>query len=365
MANGKWDDDNPSPWGSGSSGGPKKQPPQNNQPDLDELLKKSQDKLKDMFSGGGNPKGFVLLALGAAALWLATGIYMVDKDEQGVVLRFGEYHRSTSPGLRYHLPVPFENVIKPKVTRVNKVEIGYRSATQQYGETRKAPSLEEESLMLTGDENIIDINFEVQWVIKDAKDFLFNIRFPDDTVKQAAESAMREVIGRTPITTTQTEGRVTIESEALELLQNILDSYKTGIQVVRLQMLKADPPAEVIDAFRDVQTAKADQERLRNEAEVYSNDIIPRARGEAEQILQDAQAYKQQVVARAQGEAARFSSVYEEYRKAQDVTKKRIYLETMEDIMRGMNKIIIDSKGGVVPYLPLSELSKKAEEKKQ
>ena len=215
--------------------------------------------------------------------------------------------------------------------------------------------------MLTGDENIVDIDFEVQWKVREPSKFLFNIREPELTVKSVAESAMREVVGRTKIASVLTEGRASIEQDARGIMQTVLDSYDAGIDIVRLQMREVQPPSAVIDAFRDVQTARADRERARNEAETYRNDIIPRARGDAEKILQDAEAYQQQVVAKAQGEAGRFVSVYEKYKVSKDVTRRRLYLETMEELLKGMNKIIIDKKagGGVVPYLPLNELNKK------
>ncbi len=361
MVNGR----NSGPWGSGPSN---QQPPNRPQPDIDEIIRKGQDKIKNLFpsDGGGSAKGYAIIAAICALLWLATGVYRVEPDEQGVVMRFGEFHRTTQPGLRYHLPAPFESVFKPKVTRVNRLEVGFRSPGQSgflgMNNGQKAASLLEESLMLTGDENIVDINFEVQWKVNDAKNYLFNIRSPEETVKQAAESAMREVIGRTQIATALAEGRVQVEAEAMKLLQEILDSYSAGIQIVRMQMLKVDPPAEVIDAFRDVQTARADKERLRNEAEAYRNDIIPRARGQAERMIQEAEAYKQEVVERSKGESSRFLAVYNEYKEAPDVTRKRIYLETMEGIMQGMSKMIItDSKSGsVLPYLPLNELKPKS-----
>ncbi|MGH6943891.1 MAG: FtsH protease activity modulator HflK, partial [Geminicoccaceae bacterium] len=228
------------------------------------------------------------------------------------------------------------------------------------GSNREVPS---ESLMLTGDENIVDINFVLLWVIKDAGKFLFNIRDPEETVKAVAESVMREIVGKTPIAEATTEARASIEAAAREQSQKILDSYGAGILVTQVELQKVDPPQEVIDAFRDVQRAQADRERLQNEAEAYANDILPRARGDAERLLQEAQAYRQEAVARAQGDAQRFISVYEQYAKARDVTVKRIYLETMEEVLRNMNKVVIDpaaSSSGVVPYLPLPELERRA-----
>ena len=218
----------------------------------------------------------------------------------------------------------------------------------------------QESLMLTGDENIVDINYSVFWVIKDAQKFLFNIQSPVETVKAASETAMREVIAKNNIQNILTEGRASIEIEVQNITQKILDEYGSGIEITQVQTQQADPPEQVIDAFRDVQAARADRERSKNEAEAYANDVIPRARGEAEQVLQQAEAYKKEVVAKAEGEASRFLAIYNEYRKARTVTQERMYLETMEKVLADINKIIIDKKSGVgvVPYLPLPELKK-------
>ncbi len=345
----------PSPWGRGGGGG-------NKPPDIEELLRRSQDRFKKAVPGGfGGGKGIALIAIVALLLWGATGFYRVQPSEQGVVLRFGEYVRTAGEGLHYHLPSPIETVLIPNVTQLRTVELGYRSVGEVRGRTVSARrEVAEESLMLTGDENIVDINFTVFWNVKDAESFLFNLRDPEGTVKVAAESAMREIVGQTPIQSALTEGRTQIEQRTEEVLQGLLDSYKTGIQIDRVQLQKVDPPAPVIDAFNDVQRAKADQERLRNEAEAYRNDIIPRARGEAERLLQEAEAYKEQVVNLAQGEAGRFESVLGAYNVAKDVTARRLYLEAMQDIMKGTNKVIIDpaaqGQQGVVPYLPLPEL---------
>jgi membrane protease subunit HflK len=351
------------PWG-GRPGG--QQPP-----DLEELLRRSQEKVKKLFPGGagggagGNRKALIAVPLILIAVWLASGFYRVQPDEQGVVLRFGEWIKTTQPGLNWHIPSPIETVFTPKVTRSNRVEIGFRSAADL---TRTASSREvqNESLMLTGDENIVDINFVLLWLIKDAGQFLFNIRDPESTVKAVAESVMREIVGKTPIAEATTEARGAIEVGAREQIQGILDSYEAGILITQVQLQKVDPPAEVIDAFRDVQRAQADRERLQNEAEAFANDILPRARGEAERISQEAQAYRQEVVARADGDAQRFVAVYKEYDKARDVTTRRIYLETMEEVLRNVNKVLIDQKAGgngVVPYLPLPELQRRARER--
>ncbi len=353
------------PWGNRPTGGGGggQQPP-----DLEELIRKSQEKLKGLFPGGGGGGGLSVKAIGIVALvlvglWLASGFYRVLPEEQGVVLRFGALDRLTTPGLNYHLPAPIESVVTPQVTRVNRIEVGFRSG-QTGGTSRQLP---EEALMLTGDENIIDINYVVLWRINNAADFLFNIRDPENTVTVAAESVMREVIGQTPIIDATTEGRRAIEQRVREELQTLMNDYGAGITIEEVQLQKSDPPPEVIDAFRDVQRAQADRERLQNQAEAFANDILPRARGEAERLLQEAQAYEQEVVARARGEADRFTQVLAAYAQSKDVTIQRLYLETMEAVLGGTNKVIIDSNGnganGVIPYLPLPDLERRARER--
>ncbi|MFY8092039.1 MAG: FtsH protease activity modulator HflK [Niveispirillum sp.] len=342
------------PWGRPPGGGG--QPPGG--PDLEDLLRKGQERFKKLAPGGlGGGKGILLGVAVLGLLWGLSGIYRVEPDEQGVVLRFGEYVRTEQPGLRYHLPAPIESAETPKVTRVNRLEIGYRS-----GADSRRPGggdVIDESLMLTGDENIIDIDFTVLWLIKDAGNYLFKIRDPEMTVKMAAESAMREVIGRTDIQPALTEARQDIEQQSKALLQAMLDEYQSGIEISQVQLQKVDPPAPVVDAFNDVQRARQDRERLRNEAEAYRNDIIPRARGEAEQLIQQASAYREQVVSLAQGDAQRFAQVLSAYNQAPEITARRMYLETMQEVLSGTNKIIIDQGrgGGVVPYLPLNELT--------
>jgi membrane protease subunit HflK len=358
------------PWGGGPRGGngqgPRGRGPQ--PPNIEELLRKSQDQFRRIVPGGfGSGKGFGLVGAALVVIWLATGIYNVQPDELGVVLRFGEYNRIAQPGLNYHLPAPVEAVLKPKVTRVNRIEVGFRGGEGGgQGRTggRATPQVAEEALMLTGDENIIDVNFSVFWVIKDATQYLFNIRSPEQTVKAVAESAMREVIGRAPIANALAGSRGQIEGDVLKLIQQVLDAYGGGITITQVQLQKVDPPEQVIDAFRDVQRARADQERARNEAEAYRNDILPRARGESVRLVQEAEAYKQEVVAHSQGDAERFLSVYNAYKVAPDVTTRRIYLETMEELLKGTNKVIIDKAAeggsGVVPYLPLPDLARRA-----
>ena len=360
MANGN-DFKGGSPWGTppggknGSGRGGQKPP------SIDEVVEKIQKLISKLIpggkSGGGKPIIFGLILL--IVVWAFSGLYRVLPDEQGVVLRFGKFISTTQPGLNYHIPYPIETVFTPKVTKVNRIDIGFRSASDS-GRTSGIDDVSEESLMLTGDENIVNIDFSVFWVIKDAGQFLFKIQSPVETVKAAAETAMREVIAKSKLQSILTEGRSSIEIETQEIAQSLLDEYESGIQITQVQTQKADPPDEVIDAFRDVQAARADMERSKNEAEAYQNDVIPRARGEAAKILQEAEAYKKQVVAAAEGEASRFVAIYNEYAKAKRVTQERMYLETMEKVLADIDKVIIDRKaGGVVPYLPLPELSKK------
>jgi len=344
------------PWGSGrgGGGGPRGPVP----PNFEEMLRRSQDRFRRILPGGfSTGTGVAVVLIAIVVLWMASGFYRVLPDEVGVVLRFGAYNRTTQPGLNYHLPTPIESVLTPSVTRVNRTEIGYRSGEGRAAGSRQLP---EEALMLTGDENIVDINFTVFWIIKDAQSYLFHIRAPEATVKAAAESAMREIVGETQIAQALAEGRGKIESETQHLLQRILDSYGAGIVITQVQMAKVDPPAPVIDAFRDVQRALADRERLRNEAESYRNDILPRARGVAVQTRQDAEAYRAEIIARSQGDADRFTAVYRAFKVAQDVTLQRLYIETMEEILKNSNKIIIDKaaqgQSGVLPYLPLPSL---------
>jgi len=351
---------NQSPWGSppggGGNGGFRRGP---TPPNIDEIIKKIQNTINKFTGGGkGGSKPIMLGLVILAVLWTLSGLYRVLPDEQGVVLRFGKFVNTTQPGLNYHFPYPIETVLTPKVTKVNRIDIGFRSERDTGFTSGGVADVPEESLMLTGDENIVNIDFSVFWVIKDAGNFLFKIQDPQGTVKAAAETAMREVIARSNIQPILTEGRSLIETDTQEIIQQILDEYNSGIQITQVQTQKADPPDQVIDAFRDVQAARADMERSKNEAEAYRNDVIPRARGEAAKILQAAEAYKKEVVAKAEGEASRFLSIYNEYAKAKEVTQERMFLETMEKVLADINKIIIDKNAGsgVVPYLPLQEL---------
>jgi membrane protease subunit HflK len=356
---GPWGQGPKGPWGSGpQSSGPRP-------PDLEDLFRRGQDRLQSLLPGGHfSAMGIALLVVAAVAIWLLSGFFRVQSEELGVVLRFGKHVRTVQPGLNYHLPYPIETVLLPKALRVSTLSIGMR-----YDESRRGGGgyrdVPEESLMLTGDENIVDVDFTVLWRIKPdgVGDFLFNIQNPEGTVKAVAESAMREVIGRTNIQPILTGARTTTEAAVQELMQKTLDGYKSGVLVQQVQMQKVDPPAQVIDAFRDVQAARADLERLQNEAQTYANRVVPDARGRASQILQVAQGYKEQAVAEAKGQTARFLKVYDEYKKAPDVTRQRIYLETMERVLGPADKVVIDpgtSGGpGVVPYLPLTDLSRR------
>ncbi len=330
-------------------------------PNLDELLRKGQDFARRFLPRGfGGGRALAIVSAVLVGAWLLSGFYRVQPDEQGVVLRFGAFHRTTPPGLNYALPWPIESVTTPRVTRINRIDVGFRSEVEG---ARPVPTrvVPEESLMLTGDENIIDINFAVFWRIRDAGDFLFNIRNPEQAVKSAAESVMREVIGKTPIQPALTEARAQIEQAVRAGTQAMLDQYRAGIEVAQVQLQKVDPPAAVIDAFRDVQRANADRERLRNEAEAFRNDIIPRARGEAERLVQEAQGDREARIARARGEAQRFIQVYQAYDQAREVTRLRLYLETMEDILRISPTVVVDERvQNLVPFLPLGDLTRAA-----
>jgi len=343
------------PWGQG----PQNRGPQ--PPNIEDLFKRGQDRFRGTFGGGfGGKRGITVVVAVLVALWLFSGFYRVESDQQGVVLRFGKWTETTAPGLNYHLPYPIETVLKPRVTRINRVDVGFRSGGNDFTRGSAARDLPEESLMLTGDENIIDIDFTVFWEIKDAGMFLFNIQDPEGSVKAVSESAMREVIGKMPLQMALTAGRSDVQEETKQLIQQTLDSYGAGILVREVNLQGVDPPRAVIDAFRDVQAARADQESAKNQAEAYANDVIPKARGEAARIEQEAEAYKAQVINDAEGEASRFRAVLKEYEAAKDVTRTRIYLETMQDVLQGMDKVIMDENatGGVVPYMALPELKK-------
>ena len=342
--------------GPGRGGGPWGGPPGGQPPDLEDLLRRSQDRLKTVLPGGDGigPRGIALVVVGLLIAWALTGWYRVQPDEVGVNLVFGKFSSITPPGLNYNWPYPIGSVERPKVTAVNSFDVGSRAdASRRDGD---------QSLMLTGDENIVDINFTVQWQINPnaPQDFLFNLEDPEGTVRAVAESAMREAIGRRDIQPILTGDRLAIEQQVLELMQRALDEYKAGVIVRLVQLQKVDPPAQVIDAFRDVQAARADFQRLQNEAQTYANSVVPQARGEASRITQEAEAYRDRTVAEAKGQASRFTQIYDEYVKAPEVTRRRMYLETMSEVLSGTDKVIVDNgasaTGGVVPLMSLNEL---------
>lgn len=363
-----WKNQGGGPWGSGPKGpwGSGPQSPGPRPPDLEDLLRRGQDKLQTMLPGGNfSGMGIALVLVAALAIWGLSGFFRVQSEELGVVLRFGKHVRTVQPGLNYHLPYPIETVLLPKALRVSTLSIGMRVVDDsRRGGGTTIRDVPEESLMLTGDENIVDVDFTVLWRIKPdgVGNFLFNIQNPEGTVKAVAESAMRDLIGRSTIQPILTGARSQTEVAVLELMQKTLDSYGAGILIQQVQMQKVDPPSQVIDSFRDVQAARADLERLQNEAQTYANRVVPDARGRAAQILQVAEGYREQVVAEAKGQSSRFLSVYEAYKKAPNVTRERIYLETMEKILGGADKLVLDqgaNGSGVVPYLPLNEIGRR------
>ena len=361
---GPWRPNNPGPWGSGPSGGgggggggggP-------TPPDLEELLRRSQDRLKSVMPGGGFGGGGIAAIVGLAALgWFATGIYTVQPNEAGIETVFGRFTERTAPGLNYNWPYPIGAVQKLRVTDRNSIDIGFRTREDPRRPAAQTQiDVNEESLMLTGDENIADVKFRVIWQIDPVRpeDYAFNVREPRETIKAVSESVMREIVGRTQIQRILTSERRLIEPAALEATQRVLNEYKAGVVILAVQLLSVDPPEQVIAAFRDVTAAQQDMERMRNEAEAYANRVVPEARGAAARILQEAEAYREQTVAEARGQAARFTQIYEQYRNAPEVTRERMYLETMERVLAGVNKTIIDQPNGqqgVVPFLPLGQ----------
>jgi modulator of FtsH protease HflK len=349
------------PWG-GNDQGP---------PDLDEVVRQIQEKLRAMFglkggskrpsggseggSGGGHfaSMGVGAIFLIALVLWGVSGFYTIDQADRGVVTRFGRYADTTQPGLHWHLPFPIEKVEVVNIEQIRNLEIGYRSGLTGQG----SRSLNNEALMLTQDENIVDLKLAVQYKVKDAKDYLFNVKDPDETLQQATESAIREVVGKSKMDFVLPEGRNEIVTVAHKLTQEILDRYESGLLITSLNMQDAQPPEEVQDAFNDAVKAREDEVRFKNEAEAYSNDILPKARGAAARVLEDANAYKSQVTLHAEGDAQRFESILTAYEKAPEVTRKRLYIETVQDILSKTSKAVIDVKGGNnLVYLPLDRL---------
>lgn len=346
------------PWGQGSGGG---QPP-----DLEEILRRSQEGLKQLLPAGFGGGGITILVLLTLLAWLASGFYTVGPNEIGLNLIFGKYRGKTQAGLNYNLPAPVGSVIKLAVTDRNVTDVGFREEPAAVEGRRRGsqsprlgPEAPEESLMLTGDENIADVKFRVIWQIDPSKpeDYAFNVANPHTTVKAVAESAMREIVGQSQIQKILTADRKVIEPACQALMQKVLDDYHSGVLVLQVLLLSVDPPQQVIAAFRDVTAAQQDLQRLGNEAEAYANRVVPEARGAAARILQEAEAYREQMVAEARGQAARFEKIYEQYKNAPALTRQRLYIETMERVLGGAEKVIVDdpAKGGasVTPFVPL------------
>lgn len=332
--------------------------------ELEALIKRSQDSLKNALGGSGGGTGSMLAVFAGLGLvlWLGSGVYRVDPDELGVVSQFGKYNRVTQPGLNYHLPYPIETVMTPRVTTINREEIGFRSSGAFNKKEARQP-VPEESLMLTGDKNIVSAQFEVQWRINDAEKYLFNLRSPEEMVRPVAETVMREVMGNTPLSLALSDKRQAVAERTRAQMQEIMEKYETGIEVFEVNLLAVDAPDPVVDAFIDVLAAQQEKETLRNQALKYRDGIIPVAQGQVEKLVKEAEGYKEAVVSKASGDAARFNSVYNAYVEAKDVTRRRMYLETMTEIFPGMNKVVVDEKAGrgaAMPYFPLNDLKTKA-----
>jgi modulator of FtsH protease HflK len=351
------------PWGSGGNrgggGGPfgSRRPP-----DMEDVIRRGQERLKNLIPGGfGSYKGIVLVVLAAVVIWLVTGFFRVQPNQQAIQLVFGKpYGKPVEPGLHYNLPGPIGNVVVVNVQDQRRTVIGARAGQDRVTPYNRGPRpTSSENLMLTGDENIVDIEFTVLWQIRDVFKWVFGVRNGEDNVRSAAEAAMREIIGKSNLQYAQTEGRTKIEQDTKDLLQRILDEYGAGVLIGQVQLQRVDPPQEVIGAFRDVQAARADKEKNINEANTYRNQVLPRAKGEAASIIQRAEGYKATTVARAKGDVQRFDQVYEQYNKAKDITTERLYLETIEEVLRNSTKVMVDKNStasGVLPYLPLPDL---------
>jgi membrane protease subunit HflK len=356
-----WNDNaNPGPWGAPPSGDdgkkkseappPRRDPPRRpapgpGGPDLETLIKRLSDYANRHFRGPGGrglraQAALAILGLGAAA-WLATGFYIVQANEEAVITRFGGFVGTVGPGLHFHLPIPIERAELVSVTNQNKTVIGGTAAAL-------AP---DESLMLTGDENIVDLSFTVQWHVSDAARYLFKVRDPDDAVKAVAESAMREVVGRSALKSILTNGRGEVQSQTAALMQKILDRYQAGINIDAVQIQNANPPQEVVPAYQDIARAGQDAQSAINDANSYRNRVVNEAKGEAAKIVQAGEGYKVQVVREAQGQAARFNQLYDQYRRAPAVTRERLYIETMQQVLSHNRKVIIDAKGSTAPII--------------
>ena len=359
--------DNENPWGRGpSSQGPRQGPPGSGSINFDELFGQGREKLRRVFGGrGGSPNrvGILVGMVVVIVIWVYASVFVVRPDEAAVVLTFGRYSTTQGPGLHFAAwPVQTKDVLP--VTRENSIEIGYRDSDDSSVRAELESGIRSESLMLTGDENIVDINFQVVWNIASPEQFLFNLADPDKTVRAVAESAMRQVIGRSELKPILNRDRALVSQDVHNLIQETLNSYGAGVNVVRINFDRADPPPGVIDAFRDVQAAEQDRDTLEKQAGAYANQRLAEARGEAAQVQQEAEGYRARVVKEAEGESARFKDVLASYQEAPQVTRKRLYLEAMEQVLGDVEKIIIDENSaggqGVVPYLPLNELRRGA-----
>lgn len=363
-----WDDrDKKNPWGKpgnddrGAWGGNGGNRGGGEPPDLDEMLRKAQENFRSVIPGGFQGAPLIgMLIIGVVVLWLASGFYVVNPGEHAVEQRFGAWtFTKADPGLGYHLPAPIETVKIINVEEIQKMNIGFLEAFARNGATSRR-DIPDESLMLTSDRNIVDLDLVIQWNIKSSEDYLFEIRDQKNTIKKVAESAIREVVGQTDMFPIITTSRAAVAEAAKKIIQQNLDEYKSGVNITQVLIERAEVHPDVQAAFQDVQSAKQDAEDVQNRADAYREDILPRARGEAIKMLQEAQAYKQSTIARSNGDAERFDSVYQAYLTGKDVTKERIFLETMEDVLGNAHKIILDGKagGGAVPYLPLNELNR-------
>lgn len=350
-------------------GGGKKDPwsgrgDQKGPPEIDEVIRSLQEKLGNLFGGGkssgegGTPfgpssKSWLILLAVAFVLWLASGFYIVQEGNEGVETRFGEYTRTTSAGWAWHLPAPIANVDIVNVKQQRYIEVGYRTggADQSFG------SVPKEALMLTRDENIVDVRLAVQYQVKDAKAFIFNVLNPVLTLKQVTESAERGVVGNNVMDFVLTEGRSEVVAQIKKEIQEVMDSYNSGIQVTSVNLQDAQPPEQVQSSFEDAIKAREDKQRLINEAEAYANDVVPKARGAAARAIEEAEGYREQIVAKAEGETARFGKLLTEYTKAPDVTRKRLYIESMQSVLSSLDKVVVDVKGGNnIMYLPLDKV---------
>lgn len=354
MSKSPWDDEEPSspPRQNPGRSGPPPRGPAPGGGDFEKTLSQIEARVRRWFTGdhGLTPRGMAVIAASVGMFWAASGIYFVQADEAAVISRLGAFHRTEGPGMRYHLPTPFETMQKVKVKTANRTDVGFVGQS----DSRAKQDRPEESLMLTGDENIVDIEFSVFWRIDDAPKYVFNLENPDQAIKAAAESAMREVIGRAALTAIITTGRTTIQNDARAVLQKTLDTWGAGVTISQVQIQRADPPSDVIQAFREVVNAGQDAESAINEAVAYKNRVVPEARGDAAKIVQAAEAYREQIVREAGGEADRFNQLYAQYRLAPGVTKERLYLETMERVLAKADKVVVDTRAGSAPViLPL------------